>query len=259
MDAWAAVGAIGSVAAAAVAAWAAYQSRASAQQANRAATTLARIEEDRRHAELCPRFRVLSGPIGQADYHDTFRLRLVVVGPPPLGQLDRLTVTIRDDFHTRGEGFLTAGGPSESRSNGRSGARVASRHIPARMRRWQMQRGERRSTKVQFRWAKPSCISLSRIRRHLGRLELLRMPGVNSRERTCGSHSWPNVMVSVHGDLLVNWMSATVSTKSRRRFPSPSLAPDGTPTGLGIPSLARSHDRTLPPKTTPSRPTVPEG
>ena len=112
MDAWPAVGAIGSVAAAAVAAWAAYQSRASAQQANRAATTLARIEEDRRHAELCPRFRVLAGPIGQADYHGTFRLRVVLVGPPALGQLDRLTVTIRDDFHTRGEGFLTAGGPT---------------------------------------------------------------------------------------------------------------------------------------------------
>lgn len=112
MDAWTAVGAIGSVAAAAVAACAAYQSKASAQEANRAATTLARIEEDRRHAELCPRFRVLSGPIGQADYHGTFRLRVVLVGPPALGHLDRLTVTIRDDFHTRGEGFVMAGGPT---------------------------------------------------------------------------------------------------------------------------------------------------
>jgi hypothetical protein len=112
MDAWAAVGAIGSVAAAAVAAWAAHQSRASAEEANRAATSLARIEEDRRHAELCPRLRVLAGPIGPGDYHGTFRLRVVLEGPPALVQLDRLTVTIRDDFHTRGEGPLTAGGPT---------------------------------------------------------------------------------------------------------------------------------------------------
>jgi hypothetical protein len=112
MDAWAAVGAVGSMGAAAVAAWAAYQSRSSAQEANRAANTLAHIERDRRHSELCPRFRVFSGPLGSADYHGVFRLRVLLVGPPALGQLDRLTVTIRDDFHTRGEGLLTAGGPT---------------------------------------------------------------------------------------------------------------------------------------------------
>src|SRR5438105_7874572 len=101
MDAWAAVAALGSVVAAGVAAWAAYQSRSSAQEANRAANTLAHIERDRRHAELCPRFRVSSGPLGLANYPGVFRLRLLLVGPTALGQLDRLTVTIRDDFHTR--------------------------------------------------------------------------------------------------------------------------------------------------------------
>lgn len=110
---WAAVGAVGSVAAAGIAAWAAYQSRSSAQEANRAATTLAKIEEDRRHAELCPRFRISFGPIGAADYNGAFRMRILLVGPPTLLQLDRLTVTIRDDLHTRGEGILTAGGPTK--------------------------------------------------------------------------------------------------------------------------------------------------
>jgi hypothetical protein len=118
MDVWVAVGAIGSVAAAAVAAWAAYQSRASAQQANQAASTLARIEESRRHAELCPRFRVISKPIGQADYHGAFRLLVELVGPQALEQLDRLTVTIRDDSHTRSEGSSIAGGPTQEQIEG---------------------------------------------------------------------------------------------------------------------------------------------
>jgi hypothetical protein len=55
---WSALGALGTVAATGVAAWAAYQSRSSAQQANMAATTLAVIERDRRHAELTPRFEL---------------------------------------------------------------------------------------------------------------------------------------------------------------------------------------------------------
>jgi hypothetical protein len=112
MDAWTAVGAFGSIAAAVVAAWAAYQSRSSAQEANRAANTLAHIERDRRHSELCPSFRLSSGPLGEADYHGVFRLRVLLAGPPALGQLDRLTVMIRDDVHTGGEGTLTAGGPT---------------------------------------------------------------------------------------------------------------------------------------------------
>src|SRR5439155_18864018 len=77
MHGWAAVGAVGSIAAAALAALAAYQSRSSAQESNRAATTLATIERDRRHAELCPRFRVSAEPLGPGDYHSIFRLRVL--------------------------------------------------------------------------------------------------------------------------------------------------------------------------------------
>lgn len=112
MDVWAAVGAVGSIAAAGIAAWAAYQSRISAQEANRAANSLAQIERDRRHSELCPRFRVSCEPLGPADYQGVFRLRVQLAGPFALGWLDALTVTIRDDFHTRGEGQLTAGDPT---------------------------------------------------------------------------------------------------------------------------------------------------
>jgi hypothetical protein len=104
MDAWAAIGVVGSVAAAAVAAWAAHQSRSAAEQSNRAANALATIERDRRHAELCPRFRMSAEPLGPGDYQGVFRLRVLLAGPLPLERLDRLTVTIRNDFHTRGEG-----------------------------------------------------------------------------------------------------------------------------------------------------------
>ena len=114
MDAWEAVGAVGSIAAASVAAWAAYQSRSSAEEANRAAETLAQIERDRRHAELCPRFRVSCGPLGQADYGGKLQLRVLLIGPPALGYLDKLTVTIRDDHHRRGDGpLLTINPPRE--------------------------------------------------------------------------------------------------------------------------------------------------
>ena len=112
MDAWAAVGAFGSIAAAGVAAWAAYQSRSSAQEANRAANTLAQIERDRRLTELCPQLRVSCAPIGSADYRGVFQLRLRLLGPLALGRLDQLTLAIRDDVHTRGDGQLTAGGPT---------------------------------------------------------------------------------------------------------------------------------------------------
>ena len=105
MDAWEAVGAVGSVAAASVAAWAAHQSRSSSTAANKAASTMAQIERERRHSELCPRFRVSCAPLGtgNVEYYGRFDLRVFLVGPPALLQLDKLTVTIRDDWHRRGD------------------------------------------------------------------------------------------------------------------------------------------------------------
>jgi hypothetical protein len=57
-------------------------------------------------------FDFLPALVGEADYHGVFRLRVLLAGLPALGQLDQLTVTIRDDVHTRGEAILTAGGPT---------------------------------------------------------------------------------------------------------------------------------------------------
>jgi hypothetical protein len=92
--AWAAVGAVGSVAAAGVAAWAAWLSRSSAAEANAAALTLAAIERDRRHDELCPQFEITCTVRGttptSADLH-------IALKPSDLGRLDQVTVTILDE------------------------------------------------------------------------------------------------------------------------------------------------------------------
>lgn len=104
MDVWELVGAVGSVTAAGVAAWAAHQSRSSAQEANAAAKTMAAIEHDRRHSELCPRFRLSCepGPPGSV----VLRLHVRLLGPPGLDRLDGLTVAVRDDHFGRDEGPL---------------------------------------------------------------------------------------------------------------------------------------------------------
>ena len=86
------------------AAFAASQSRSSAREANATASALAAIERDRRHSELCPRFRVACDPWGPGT--DKLRLLIMLLGPPALTHLDRVTVTIRDDWFTRGEGPL---------------------------------------------------------------------------------------------------------------------------------------------------------
>lgn len=109
---WAAIAAVGSWAAAVVAAVAAFQSRSSSAKANNTAGTLALIERDRRHSELCPQFKLATGLLGLDPSSGVFRLRIMLAAPVGLGQLDRLTVTIRDDIHSRGEGQLLAGGPS---------------------------------------------------------------------------------------------------------------------------------------------------
>lgn len=110
MDWLEAVGAVGSLAAAGVGAWAAYQARSAAAEANAAARTLAEIERDRRHAELCPRLRVTCEPLNPGGKYQ--QLRVALLGPPGLDRLDRLTVTIRNDHHRRGEGPLRLGGPT---------------------------------------------------------------------------------------------------------------------------------------------------
>ena len=108
---WEAGSAVGSLAAAVVGGWAAFQARSAAAEANAAARTLAEIERDRRHAELCPRLEVSWEPLhpGGKEY---LLLRVALLGPPGLDRLDRLTVRIRDDHPHHGEGTPRMGGPT---------------------------------------------------------------------------------------------------------------------------------------------------
>jgi hypothetical protein len=113
VDVWESVIAIGTVAAA-VAAWQSRSSsgraNAAAETANAAAVTLAEIERDRRRAELTPRLRVRCEPWNAGS--DILRLRVMLLGPPGLNGLDRLTVSIRNDHFRRGEGVLLAASPT---------------------------------------------------------------------------------------------------------------------------------------------------
>jgi hypothetical protein len=95
----------------AIAAVAARQSNKSSGKANQAAGALADIEQDRRHSELTPRFRVRVEPWTAGNDQD-LRLRVMLTGPTGLDRIDGLTVKIRDDHFRRGEGTLTAGGPT---------------------------------------------------------------------------------------------------------------------------------------------------
>jgi type II secretory pathway pseudopilin PulG len=70
----------------------------------------AALEAQRRHAELTPRFRVTCASANPGV--DTLRLSVFLAGPPELGQLDSLTVKIRDDHPWRADGRPLAGGPS---------------------------------------------------------------------------------------------------------------------------------------------------
>jgi hypothetical protein len=91
---WSAIGALGTVAATGVAAWAAYQSRSSAQQANMAATTLAAIERDRRHAELTPRFELAFSWVPGEPQTD-LQVLLRLIGPADVDHVDGLSFTSR--------------------------------------------------------------------------------------------------------------------------------------------------------------------
>jgi hypothetical protein len=95
----------------AIAAVAARQSSKASGKANQAAGALADIEQDRRHTELTPRFRVRVEPWTAGNDQD-LRLRVMLSGPTGLDRIDALTVKIRDDHFRRGEGTLTAGGPT---------------------------------------------------------------------------------------------------------------------------------------------------
>jgi len=95
----------------AIAAVAARQSSKASNKANQAAGALADIERDRRHSELTPRFRVRVEPWTAGNDQD-LRLRIMLSGPTGLDRVNGLTVKIRDDHFRRGEGTLTAGGPT---------------------------------------------------------------------------------------------------------------------------------------------------
>ncbi|VVJ21643.1 Uncharacterised protein [Amycolatopsis camponoti] len=70
----------------------------------------AALEGDRRHAELTPRLRVRCAPANAGS--EDFKLTVELLGPPELGGLDSLEVTIRNDNPWRGQGTPLAGGPS---------------------------------------------------------------------------------------------------------------------------------------------------
>lgn len=94
------------VAAVVIAAAAAEYARRSAKSAAETAA----LDKQRRHAELTPHFRVTLERANPGV--DTQRLRVFLTGPPELGRLDALTVTIRDDHLWRGQGAQLAGGPT---------------------------------------------------------------------------------------------------------------------------------------------------
>jgi hypothetical protein len=79
-----------------------------ARRAAEAAVIATRIELDRRHAELRPSFRVTCEKQGG----EHLRLAIALTGPPELGHLDELVVTIRDSNYFRLKPLTTAGAPA---------------------------------------------------------------------------------------------------------------------------------------------------
>ncbi len=74
------------------------------------AAITARLDTDRRHAELTPRFRITCGPENPGV--DTTFMSIYLAGPPELERLDKLTVVIRDDPPWRSQGTPLAAGPT---------------------------------------------------------------------------------------------------------------------------------------------------
>lgn len=86
----------------------------SAARANRrsalADETTAALEFDRRHAELTPHLRLRCAPENPGS--EGYKLTVELLGPPELGELDGLIVTVRNDHPWRGQHSPLAGGPS---------------------------------------------------------------------------------------------------------------------------------------------------
>jgi hypothetical protein len=72
--------------------------------------TTAALDRDRRHTDLTPRLRVHCAPANPGSEND--KLTVELLGPPELGGLDELVVTIRDDHPWRGQATPLAGGPT---------------------------------------------------------------------------------------------------------------------------------------------------
>ena len=72
-----------------------------------AAKMTARIESDRRHGELTPRFRIRCAE--QDPGSSDLMMTIFLVGPAELERLDSLIVSIRDDTPWRAEGSLRRG------------------------------------------------------------------------------------------------------------------------------------------------------
>jgi hypothetical protein len=106
VDAWEIVSAVSAAISAAAAglAWRA------ARESNRAAATLARIELERRHAELTP---VLIVTCAENRGVTSQRLTVTFTGPPGLDHVDTLTVAIRDDSDDGARGVLPEGPSAE--------------------------------------------------------------------------------------------------------------------------------------------------
>ena len=105
-----------SAVAAVSAVWYARRSDRSASKSAVAAETTAALDRQRRNAELTPRFLITCEPANPGI--DTLRLRVLLSGPPELGQIDRLTVSIRDDHPFRSQVAPLAGGPTSEQVAG---------------------------------------------------------------------------------------------------------------------------------------------
>jgi len=76
--------------------------------ATRRAATPPKPELERRHAELAPRIHIGCEPCGSTG---GMRMAITLTGPPDLERLDKVVVTICNDYNARSEVLSTASGP----------------------------------------------------------------------------------------------------------------------------------------------------
>ena len=101
---WQALESMATAAAAATAvaaAIAAILSAVAAKKANEAAERLLAIENERLHNERSPRFKITCEPWTSGN-QETLRLRVELLGPSALDQIDRLSLSVRNDNFLRG-------------------------------------------------------------------------------------------------------------------------------------------------------------